>query len=91
MRNDTTTSNCRLDQSIQFLVTSNGELQVTRCDTFDFEIFTSVSGQLQNLSGEVFQNSRSVYSSGCSHPMALVYRILQETMDAAYGELKSSL
>ena len=53
MRDHTTTGNGGLDEGVEFFVTTNGKLQVTRCDTLDLEILTSVSGQLQNFCCEV--------------------------------------
>lgn len=47
--NYTATSNGCLDQGIQFLVPTNGQLQVSRCDALDFEIFAGVTGQLQDF------------------------------------------
>lgn len=91
VRDDTSTGNGGLDQSIQFFITSDGKLQMARCDTLDFEILAGISSQLQNFGGEVFQNSRGVYSSGSSHSMTLVHRILQETMDTTDGKLKAGL
>lgn len=41
--NDTTASNGRLDQRVQFFVTTNGQLQVTRVDTLHFQIFGCVT------------------------------------------------
>lgn len=45
----TTTSNGCFDERIQFLIASNGQLQVTWGDTLDLQILWRVSGQLQNL------------------------------------------
>ena len=46
---DTTTSNGGLDQSVQFLITANGELQMAGSDTLHLKILGSVTGQLENL------------------------------------------
>ena len=38
VRNDTTASNCGFDQAVEFLVSTNSELKMARCDTLDFQI-----------------------------------------------------
>ena len=91
VRDDTSTGNGGLDQSIQFFITSNGKLQVTRRDTLDLKILAGVSGQLQNFGGKVFQNGRGVNGSGSSYSVSLVNRVLQETMDTTNRELKTGL
>lgn len=47
--NDTATSDGCLDQAVKFLVSANGELQMARCDTLDFQVLRCVAGQLENL------------------------------------------
>lgn len=49
VRNDTATSDGRLDQAVEFFVSTNSELKMARCDTFYFQILRSVAGQLENL------------------------------------------
>ena len=45
MRDDTTTSNGRLDQRIQFFVSTDGKLQMTGGDPFYFQILAGIPGQ----------------------------------------------
>lgn len=40
---DTTVGDSGANQSVEFLVTTDGELQVTWCDTLDFEILGGVT------------------------------------------------
>lgn len=49
VRNDATSGDGSLDQAVEFLVSANGELQMARCDTLDFQVLRSVAGQLENL------------------------------------------
>lgn len=56
VRDDTTTGNGSLDQGVQFFVTPNGQLQVTRRDTLDLQILAGISGQLQDLSSQILQD-----------------------------------
>lgn len=46
---DTTESNGGADQSIQLLVTTNGELQVAGRDTLDFQILGGVTGKFEDF------------------------------------------
>lgn len=52
VRNDTTSGDGRLDQAVEFFVSTNGELKMARCDTFDFQVLGGVTGQFENLSKE---------------------------------------
>lgn len=89
--NNTTSGNGGLDKSIQFFVSPNGQLQVTWCDTLDLQILTGIASQLEDLSGEVFQDGRSVDGSGSTDTVALVDSVLQETVNTTDGELKTGL
>ena len=91
VRNDTTSGNGSLDESIQLFVTPNGQLQVTRRDTLDLEILAGVSSQLEDFGGQVLQDSRSVDRSSGSDTVSLVNGVLQETVNTTDGELKTGL
>ena len=66
----TTTSDRRLDERVEFFVTTDGELKVTRSDTLHFKILGSVTGKFQNLSGKVLKNGSRVYGSrGTNTPL----------------------
>ncbi len=49
VRDHTTPGNCSFDECIEFFVTSNGKLQMTRRDSLHFEILASVTGQFKYL------------------------------------------
>ena len=49
MRDNSTSGNGRLDERVQLLVTTDGELQVARRDTLHLEILGRIAGQLENL------------------------------------------
>lgn len=51
MRDDTTASDRRLDQTVQLLVSSDGQLQVPGSDTLHLQVLGRVSGQLEDLRG----------------------------------------
>ena len=57
MRDHTTASNGSLDQSIQLLVSADGELEMTGGYSFDLEVLASVASELQHLSSQVLENS----------------------------------
>ena len=87
VRNDTTTGNGSLDESIKLFVTANGQLKMPGSDTFHLEILAGISGQLQDLGGEVFENSGCVDSSGCAYTLTVLDRLFKKTMNTTDGEL----
>lgn len=46
---DTAAGNGGLDEGVQFLVTTDGQLQMAWGDTLHLQIFGSIPGQFQNL------------------------------------------
>ena len=65
--NDTTSSNSGLDQSIEFFVTTDRKLQMTWGYALHLKVLACVSSEFEDLSGEVFQNSCSIYGRGSSN------------------------
>lgn len=59
---DTTAGNGSLDEGVELLVTSDGELQVSRCDSLHLKVLAGVSGEFEDLSGQVLEDSSSVDS-----------------------------
>jgi hypothetical protein len=70
VRNDTAASDGGLDKRVQLLISTNGELQVARSDTFHFQILASIACKLENFSSEVFKDCSSVYGSGGSNTLS---------------------
>merc|ERR1712053_55638 len=62
MGDHTASSNGGLDEGVQLLVTTDGELQMAGGDTLHLEILTGISCQLQHLSCEILENSGTVHS-----------------------------
>jgi len=60
VRDDTTTSNRSLDQSVKLFVTADSKLQVTGSDSLDLQVLASVARKLEHLSSEVLEDSGSV-------------------------------
>lgn len=60
MRQHTTKRNRRPDQAVQFLVAADGELQVTRGDALDFQVFCGVAGEFEDFCGQIFEDGGDV-------------------------------
>lgn len=60
VRDNTTASNSGLDESVELLIASNSELQMSRSNSLHLEILGGVAGQLEDLSGQVLKDSSCV-------------------------------
>ena len=65
--NHTTSGYRSFDESVQFFITTNGELQMPRRYALNLQIFACITGQLQYFSGQVFQYGSRVHSSCCTN------------------------
>ncbi|CAH1635451.1 unnamed protein product [Spodoptera littoralis] len=90
VRDDTATSDCCLYQTIEFLVSSDGQLQMTRCDTLHLKIFRCISRQLQNLGCKIFKNSCRIHCCCCSNTSMTRSPIFEMSVNPSHGKLKSS-
>ena len=52
VRDDTAAGDGRLDEGVELLVATDGELQVTRRDTLDAQVLGGVASQLEHLRGQ---------------------------------------
>jgi len=77
------------EQFIQFLVISDGQLQVSWDDSGLFVVTSSISSQFQNFSGQVFHDGSQI-NGGTSSDTFSIIAFAQQTMDTADWELKSS-
>ena len=57
---DTTTSDSGLDQSVKLLVTSDGKLEMSWCDSLDFKVLGCVACEFEDLSGQVLKDGSAV-------------------------------
>jgi len=64
VRQDATEGDSGPDQSIQLLIATNGELQMTGRDPLDFQILSRVACKLQYFGGQVFEDGGDI-DSGC--------------------------
>lgn len=88
VRNDTTTSNGRLDECVQLFVSSDGQLQVTGSDTLHLQVLGRVACQLQNLSSQVLEDGCGVDGSGGADTSVAGGPVLRVPVDPAHGELE---
>ena len=89
MRDHTTTSDGGLDQSVELFVTADSKLQVTGSYSLHLEILASVSSELQNLSGQVLEDSSSVDGAGSTDAAVRADSALQESVDSSDRELRT--
>jgi len=88
---DTTLSDCDVTkQLVQFLVISDGELEVARDDTSLLVVTSGITGKLQNFSRKVFEHGGEVDRSTRTDTLSVV-ALSQETVDTADRERESCL
>ena len=90
VRDHTTARDGCLDQSVELLVTSDGQLQMSGGDSLHLEILGGVSGELQNLGGQVLKDGSSVDGSSGTHSAVRGNSALQESVQTTDGELETS-
>lgn len=78
------------EKLVQFLVVTDGKLQVTRDDTGLLVVTSSVSGQLENFSCKVFENSSEVDWSTSTNTLSVV-SFPQQSVNTTDWESKTSL
>lgn len=62
MWQDTSESDGGADQGIELFISTDGELQVARSDTLDFEIFSGIACKLEYFGGQIFKDGSNVDS-----------------------------
>ena len=87
VRDNTTTSNSGLDESVELLVTSDGEKEMSWCDSLDLKILWGVSSKLKNLGSEIFENGSAIDSGGSTDSAVGADSALQESVDSTNWEL----
>ena len=91
VRDDTTTSDGGLDQGVELLVTTDGQLQMTGGDALHLEILAGIPRQFQDFGRQILENGARVHGRRGTDAVALVYRVLEKTMDTTNGKLQSGL
>jgi len=87
----TSSGDGRLDEGVKLLVTSDRELQMSWGDSLHLEVLRGVTGELQNLSGQVLENGSAVNGGGGSDSAVGAHSALQNSVDSSDWELKTGL
>ena len=87
---DTTTSDGSLDESVELLITSDGELEMSWSDSLHLKILGSVTGELKNLSGQVLEDGGAVNCGSGSDSAVGADSALQDSVDSSNWELRNS-
>lgn len=78
------------EQLVQLLIVSDGELKMSGDDTGLLVVTGSVTGQLENLSSEVLEDSGEVDGSTGTDTLSVV-ALAEQTVDTTNGEGETSL
>ena len=87
VRDHTTASDSGFNQSIELFVTANGQLQVTGSHSLHLEVLAGVACELQDLSGQVLENSSRVDGRCGSNTTVRGHSALQKSVDSTHREL----
>jgi len=85
---DTAAGDGGLNQRVQLLVTSDGQLKMSGGDPLDLEILGSVAGQLQHLGSQVLQDGRAVHGGRRSDSAVGSGAALEMSVNTSHRELK---
>ena len=91
MRQDTTKGNGGADERVEFLITANGELQVTRRDALDVEILCGIAGQFEHLGRQILEHSGEVDGRLGADAGLVAGDVAEMTFHPAAGELQTGL
>ncbi len=83
----TTAGDSSLDQGIEFLVSSDGKLQMSWSNSLDLQVLGGVTCELKDLCGQVLEDSSSVHGGGSSNSGVGCDSALQESVDSSHWEL----
>ena len=87
MWQDTSESDRSADERVELLVTSDGELQMARCDALDFEVLGGVACELEHFGGQVFENGGQVDAGFGADARLLAREVSEMTLYATAREL----
>jgi len=88
VRDHAAASNGGLDERVELLVATNGELQVPRSDALHLQVLGRVARQLEHLCRQVLEDRGRVHGGGRADALAHGDAALQEPVDAADWELE---
>ena len=87
VRDHTTAGNGSLDEGIEFLITSDGELQMSWSNSLHLQVLGGVACKLKDLCGQILEDSSSVHGGGSSDSRVGCDSALQESVDSSHWEL----
>ena len=87
---DSSSGDGGLDEGVKLLVSSDSELQMSWGDSLHLQVLGSVTCELENLSGEVFEDGSAVDSGGSTNSRVGTDSALKESVDSSDWELKPS-
>jgi hypothetical protein len=83
---DTTLSDCDVTQKfVQFLIVTDGELQMTRDDTSFLVVPSGIASKFENFSCKVLKHGCEVYWGTSTNALSIV-ALSQKTVDTADRE-----
>ena len=91
VRDDATARDRRLDEGVELLVTTDGELEVAGRDALHPQVLRRVARELEHLSREVLKDGSRVDGGGRAHTPLVGHAELEVAVDPADGELKAGL
>jgi len=87
VRDHTAAGDRRFDERVEFLVTTDGQVQMAGGDALHFQILRCIAGKLEHFSGEVFENGGRVDGGRGADTSVRCSALLEEPMDTTDGEL----
>lgn len=88
---DTTLSNCDMSKKlVQFLIVSDGKLEMTGDDTGLLVVAGGVTSQLKDFGGEVLEDGGEVDRSTSTNTLSVV-TLSEKTVDTTNWECETSL
>lgn len=87
---DTTSSDGRLDESIELLVSSDGQLKMSGRDSLHLEVLACIPGQLQHLGSKILEDCSRVDCRRGSDSAVSLNAALQESVNSPDGELEQN-
>ena len=88
VRDYTSTCDGALDEGVELLISTDGQLKVARGDTLNLQILASIPSQLQNLSSQVLQDGSRVDGCSGTNTTICLSPLLKLAVDTANRELK---
>ena len=72
VRDDSTSSDCGLDEGVELLVSTDRQLEMSRRDALHLQVLARVAGKFQDFSSQILQNGRTVDGCRGPHPVLAV-------------------